>query len=171
MRAFGTTRGRSNDPFLEDYVDRQIDQFLIELQEKMTLIRKHQGEVNQGRKLIQEADAEDLERSARFRFHTALDSLQKRTSDVWNMLRYIFTELEGKGRFKPSLTRQDSENLFLAQSAFMATELGKAEDQITRYFFRSSATVHLSELHGENMLTHLYRVRETAKKVKEAVEP
>jgi hypothetical protein len=49
----------------------------------------------------------------------------------------------------------------------MAEETAQAERKIRHYFFESGSIVHAEDLTGENMLIHLFHVRQMAKELKD----
>ena len=58
------------------------------------------------------------------------------------------------------------ESVFRRQVEFMGEEIVEAERKIQPYFFESGRTVQVEDLRGENMLIHLYHVKQMAKKLK-----
>ena len=166
MRSFHNTSGWRNDPFVEDFIDRQIDHFLSQLQEKLSLLRAQFSHVEASREALLEVTSPQEQRSARLQWENSLRKVERYSGDVWNMLRYVFTGLEDRDRFKPRLSSHDMESVFRRQVEFMGEEIFEAERKIQHYFFQSGSTVQVEDLKGENMLIHLYHVRQLAKKLK-----
>ncbi len=166
MRSFHNTPGWRNDPFVEDFVDRQIDHFLSELQEKLLRLRSHFSHVEAAREALVQATSPQEQRRAQVRWEDSLKEVERYSGDVWNMLRYVFTGLEDRDEFKPRLSAHDLEACFRRQLGFMASEIGEAERKIYLYFFESGSTIQAGDLRGENMLIRLYHVRQMAKKLK-----
>jgi hypothetical protein len=166
MRSFHNTPVSRNDPFAEDFVDRQIDHFLSELQEKLLLLRSHFSSVQASRSALLEVISAEERQPARLRWENSLRQVERNSKDVWNMLRYVFTDLEDRDRFKPRFNFHDVESIFRRQTEFMGEEIAEAERKIKHYFFESGSTVQVEDLKGENMLIHLYHVRQLAKKLK-----
>ena len=166
MRSFHNTPGWRNDPFVEDFVDRQIDHFLSELQEKLLRLRSHFSHVEAAREALLQATSPQEQRRASLRWENSLKEVERYSGDVWNMLRYVFTGLEDRDGFKPRLSSHDLEVVFRGQVGFMAAEIGEAERKIHHYLFESGSTILVEDLRGENMLIHLYHVRQMAKKLK-----
>ena len=166
MRSFRNSPNWRNDPFIEDFVDRQIDHFLSQLQEKLSLLRSHFSQVESSREALLEVTSLQEEHSARLQWERSLREVEKNSGDVWNMVRYIFTGLEDRDRFKPRISSHDKELVFRRQVEFMGEEIVEAEREIQYYFFESGRTVQVEDLKGENLLIHLYHVRQLAKKLK-----
>ena len=166
MRSFHNTPGWRNDPFVEDFVDRQIDHFLKELQEKLLRLRSHFSHVEASREALLQATSPAEQRQAQLRWENSLKEVERKSGDVWNMLRYVFTGLEDRDGFKPRLSSHDLEVVFRQQVGFMAAEIGEAERKIHHYLFESGSTILVEDLRGENMLIHLYHVRQMAKQLK-----
>lgn len=166
MRSFHNTPGRRNNPFTEDFVDRQIDHFLSQLQEKLSLLRSHFSQVESSRTALLTVTSPQEQRSARLQWETSLRKVERYSGDVWNLLRYVFTDLEDRDRFKPRFSAADMESVFRRQVEFMGEEIVEAERKIQHYFFESGRTVQVEDLRGENMLIHLYHVKQMAKKLK-----
>ena len=167
MRSTGSTRFPGSDRFNDALIDRQINHYVTELREKLTLLQTHLGEVERESEAIREADSNQARRQARVSRKRALDGVQDHAGELWNMLRYIFVALEDKGDFKPLIETTDTGSLFEKEIQFMGEQIGKAEKRITQYFFETESTISLEDLKGENMLIHLYRVREMAKRLRE----
>ena len=166
MRSFRNMPSWRDDPFVEDFVDRQIDHFLSELREKLVLLRARFAHVEQGREAILEAASAEQVKPAQLRWKRSLRGVEKQAGDLWNMLRYVFTELKDRDGFKPRISRQDKESVFRKQMESMGQQINKAEKRIKQYFFEAESTVSLEDLKDENMLIHLYHVREMSKKLK-----
>ena len=167
MRSTGSTRFPGSDRFNDALIDRQIDHYVTELREKLTLLNTHFEEVEREREAIRQAASPQARGQARVSRRRALDGVQDQAGDLWNMLRYIFVALEDKGDSKPVIETTDTGSLFEKEIQFMGEQIGKAEKRITQYFFETERTISLEDLQGENMLIHLYRVREMAKKLRE----
>ncbi len=167
MRSTGSTRFPGSDRFNDALIDRQIDHYLTELREKLALLKTHFGEVERERETIRQASSTQARRQARVNRKRALGEVQDQAGDLWNMLRYIFVSLEDKGDFKPLIETTDTGSLFDKEIQFIGEQIEVAEKRITQYFFEADSTISLEDLQGENMLIHLYRVREMAKRLRE----
>ena len=166
MRSFGT-RGRGRrDPFLEDYIDRQIDHYLSELREKLAQLNNHFAQVEQAQETILQDSSAQAIGQARVRWRSALKGVQDEAGDLWNMLRFVLTVLEDKGDLKP-FEPQEPDSLYEKETQFIGEQIGKAEKRITEYLFQVESVIRLEDLKGENMLIHLYLAREMAKKIRE----
>lgn len=167
MRSSGSTRYPGSDRFNDALIDRQIDHYVKELREKLTLLKTHFGEVEREREAIRQAISTAERRQARVDRKRALGGVQEQAGDLWNMLRYIFVALEDKGDFKPLIETTDTGALFDKEIQFIGEQIEVAEKRITQYFFEADSTISLEDLQGENMMIHLYRVREMAKRLRE----
>ena len=167
MRSSGSTRYPGSDRFNDALIDRQINHYVKELREKLDLLKTHFGEVEREREAIRQALSTPARRQARVNRRRALGGVQEEAGDLWNMLRYIFVALEDKGDFKPLIETTDTGSLFDKEIQFMGEQIEVAEKRITQYFFEADSTISLEDLQGENMLIHLYRVREMAKRLRE----
>ena len=101
MRSFNRSGRARTDPFLEDYVDRQIDHYLEELHEKLSHLNNQFAQVKQAQETILQASSAEAGRQARVHWRNSLKGVQDRSGDVWNTLRYVLTVLEDKGDLKP----------------------------------------------------------------------
>ena len=165
MRSFNNSGRGSRDPFLEEYIDRQIDHFLEELTEKLAHLNNHFSQVEEAQEsILQDSSAQAISQ-VRIRWRKSLKGVQDEAGDLWNMLRYVFMDLEDKGDLKP-VEPQGSDSLYKKETQFIGEQLGKAEKRITEYFFRVESVIQLEDLKGENMLIHLYLAREMAKKLR-----
>ncbi len=165
MRSFGSSGRGRRDPFLDDYVDRQIDHYLSELREKLADLNNHFAQVEQAQEAILQGSSAQAIGRARVQWRNALKDVQDEASDLWNMLRYVLTVLEDKGDLPP-VEPQDPDSLYEKETQFIGEQIGKAEKRITEYLFRVASVIQLEDLKGENMLIHLYLAREMAKKIR-----
>jgi hypothetical protein len=167
MGAFQNSPGRRSNPFAENFIDRQIDNFLSELQDKLSLLRSQLAQVEASRASILETFSPEEQRLARRGWEQSLKGIERSSGDVWTMLRYLLTGLEDRDKFKPHFSAQDRGAGFQRQVEFMAEETAQAERKIRHYFFESGSIVHAEDLTGENMLIHLFHVRQMAKELKD----
>ena len=167
MRSSSRSRNSGRDRFNDALIDRQIDHYVTELREKLALLKTHFSEVERERETIRQATSTQVRRQARVNRKRALGGIQDQAGDLWNMLRYIFVALEDKGDFKPLIETTDTGSLFEKEIQFIGEQIEKAEKRITQYFFETESTISLEDLKGENMLIHLYRAREMAKRLRE----
>ncbi len=165
IRSFGASGRGRRDPFLEDYIDRQIDHYLSELREKLVDLNNHFGQVEQAQETILQGSSEQVIAQARVQWRKALKEVQDEAGDAWNMLRYVLTVLEDKGDLKP-VEPQEPGSLYERETHFIGEQIGKAEKRIIEYLFEVESVIQLEDLKGENMLIHLYRAREMAKKIR-----
>ncbi len=165
IRSFGTTGRGRRDPFLEDYIDRQIDHYLSELRKKLVDLKNHFSQVEQAQETILQGSSEQAIAQARVQWRNALKSVQDEAGDAWNMLRYVLTVLEDKGDLKP-VEPQEPGSLYESETHFIGEQIGKAEKRIIEYLFEVESVIQLEDLKGENMLIHLYLAREMAKKIR-----
>ncbi len=164
MRSFGTRRG-GRDPFVDDYIDGRIDHYLEELRETLALLNNHFVQVEQAQDTILQGSSAQAIGQARVQWKNAFKGVQDEAEDLWNLLRYVLTALKDKGDLTP-VEPQGSDALYVKETQFIGAQIGKAEQRITEYFFRAESVIRLDDLKGENMLIHLYRVREMAKKIR-----
>ncbi len=165
IRSFDTSARGRPDPFLDDYVDRQIDHYLSELREKLVDLNNYFAQVEQAQETILQGSSAQAIGQARVQWRNALKGVQDEAGDLWNMLRYVLTVLEDKGALKP-LEAQGPDSLYEKETQFIGEQIGKAEKRITEYFFQIESVIQLEDLKGENMLIHLYLAREMAKQIR-----
>lgn len=166
MRSFRNGERGRRDPFLEEYVDRQIDHYLSELREKLAYLNNHFAEVEQAQQTILQAFDTQAVGQARVEWRRALKGVQDEAGDLWNMLRYVLTALEDKDD-RRSVESQGPDSLYENETRFVGEQIQEAEKRITEYFFQVESVIQLEDLQGENMLIHLYLAREMAKKIRE----
>ena len=165
-RSFGSASRRRPDPFLENYIDRQIDHYLSELRGKLALLNNHLAVIERAQQTILQASSTQAVGQARVKWRNALREAQDEAGDLWNMLRYVFTALEDKGDLK-SVQAQGPDSVYENETRFIGEQIAKAEQRIVAYFFQVESVIQLDDLKGENMLTHLYLAREMAKKIRQ----
>ena len=165
MRSFNTSGRGRRDPFLEDYVDRQIDHYLKELTEKLAQLNNHFYQVEQAQEVILQDSSAQAVRQARVHWSNSLKGVQDKSGDVWNMLRYVLTVLKDKGDLPP-LEPQEPDSVYPHATQFIGRQIAEAEKRISEYFFQTHSVIQLEDLKGENMLIQLYLAREMAKQIR-----
>jgi hypothetical protein len=165
MRSFRTSGRGRRDPFLEDYVDRQIDHYVKELREELTRLNDHFAQVKQAQEKILQASSVQAGEQARVHWRNSLKGVQDKSGDLWNTLRYVLTVLEDKGDLK-DLESQGPASVYEKETLFIGEQIKEAEKRIIEYFFQTESVIQLEDLKGENMLIHLYLAREMAKQIR-----
>ncbi|MEE2821922.1 MAG: hypothetical protein VYA53_02965, partial [Acidobacteriota bacterium] len=92
--------------------------------------------------------------------------VEKYSGEIWNMLRYVFVQLEDRDDIKIKNGMASSNSILQERSMFLEEELVQAEKKIQEYFFESVKTIRAEDIRGENMLIHLHRVQQMAKVLK-----
>ena len=169
-RTFESLARGPDDPFMERYIDAQIDYYLKQL--RVRLLRMKVG-YSTARETIDEAAGspkKDLLLAQRQRWKNALKQLADAANGLRSMIETILVGgLEGKGDLKPKVGPSGKATAFASEMKFLEDEIGLAEQQILAYFFAQTHTVEVDEIRNQNMLVHLYRVREMAKKLRKAL--
>ena len=85
-----------HDLFVEKFVDQQIDYFLSQLQEKLSLLRFHFSRVEASLVTLLEAPSSQEQQLAHLQWENSLREVERYSGDAWNLLRYVFTGLEDR---------------------------------------------------------------------------
>ncbi len=160
----------SDDPFMGRYIDAQIDHYLKNVRVK--LLRMKVG-YSTARETIDEGSVglkKKLSVVQRKRVKNALKQLADAANGLRSMIATILLGgLDGKGDLRPRVGPTGKETAFASEMKFLEDEISLAEERILGYFFSQTHTVEVDEIRNQNMLVHLYRVREMAKKLRKAL--
>lgn len=146
---------RVNKPFLERYVDQQIDHFLEVMESDLSQMRQAFEEAEGARlRWLAGEDPED-----RKSLRDSLREVERRAGDLRGRLRHILRGIDDRKNFSPP--KQEGP-LFEGTFEFLREHVDKAEDGIRDYFFRANPTVRYEDLQDENLLVHLYWIDRAA---------
>lgn len=166
MGVFHNMSGRSNVPLVESLVDRRIDHFLLELQEKLSVLQSHVANMDSSRLAMAKAVSSEEYLRPCLSWKASTEVVEKYSGEIWNMLRYVFVQLEDQDDLKIKDGGGSSNSILQEQSRFLEEELVQAGKKIQEYFFESVKTIRAEDIRGENMLIHLHRVQQMAKALK-----
>lgn len=151
---------RINRPFLERYVDDQIDHFLEVMESDLAQMRQAFEEADRARlRCLAGENPED-----RRAFRDSLRELERRAGDLRGRLRFILRGIDDRKSFSPP--KQEGP-LFEAAFEFLREHVEKAENGIRDYFFGTNPTVRYEDLQDENLLIHLYWIDRAAAHIRE----
>ena len=163
---YGRTYYRGNMRFLEQSVDRLVDDFLAQVIKKLGTLKGHFNEVQQARDEILAGAFNDKGRhEAQLHWKNSLKAVAKQAEDLRKLFSYVLRGLDNKSHFKPVIGGQASSSGYQSEIWFIGEQILKAEQRIRDYFFMPTHTVHVEELRGENMMIYLYRVRKMSAKL------
>lgn len=151
--------------FLERYVDRLVDDFLTQVNERLSRLEEHFGEVLQARERMLDASGENDERRQEVRWKHSLEAMADEADDLRKMISHVLRGLDSKTDFKPVIHVQAGSSGYHHEINFIEEQLEKAERRIQNYFLSPTHTVHIQDLKGENMMIYLYRIRKMAEKL------
>ncbi len=155
---------------MDRYIDAQIDHYLKNVRIKLLRMKVGYSTVRETINVIADDSKYELSAVKRERVQNALKQLANAAKGLRSMIENILLgELEGKGDLKPKVGPSGRETAFASEIKFLEDEIGLAEDRIRGYFFTRNHTVEVDEIRNQNMLVHLYRVREMAKKLRKAL--
>ena len=158
----------ANDFFVERYIDRRIDVFLQQVREKLSNLKSRFAQVQEIRERTLSAPATGRDAVLnRKEWRRQLKELRDVANALRETLAFIFTDLDSKGGFKPKIEDRAVKTGFDGEMNFMEEQIKKAEQRIVDYLFVPRNTVNLQDLQDENMLIHLYRVKELADEIRD----
>jgi hypothetical protein len=152
--------------FIEHFVDRQIDYYLLQLSEKLDSIDVDFARLERAAEVLVQKPSAEKSIQAQQGWKEALERIEDQAGDLRNMLSYVFAELESKDDFKLKIEEESLNSVFEQERRYLGQQIFKAVRRIKTYFFESNNTIESKDLAGENMLIYLYRVKETAKGLK-----
>lgn len=167
-------RSLENDEFAERFIDRQIDNYLKDIEDQLAQLETNltAAELLRERILTYRADpATDQEyREALGRFEMALNKVQNHAGNLKDQLEYAFSGLEGKKKLTHKIDSTSLENFYEEELRFLRRRAQEAERRIRDYLFFSVNTVDVKELQQETMLVCLYQVQQMAKEIRKSLK-
>ncbi len=155
---------------MDRYIDAQIAHYLKNVKVKLLRMKVGYSTARETIDKIVGVPRKQLPEVQRQRLKNALKNLADAANGLHSMIETILLGgLEGKGDLRPRVGSSGRETAFATEMKFLEDEIGLAEDRILGYFFARDHTVEVDEIRNQNMLVHLYRVREMAKKVRKAL--
>jgi len=154
---------RSSDPMAERFVNIQVDQFLTELEQKLTAMKSTVRELEAVRQDAVSDHATD-DASTRARMRQLAEDMGNRAEDLFDMVALVVVDLRAKNDVRPP-SSSDAE-FFGKEVGFLRKQVGKAEGRIKALFLQPTHTVDLEELRGDNVLTELKSIEEVSKDIK-----
>lgn len=164
-RFFNNSPGlEPNQRFREEYIDRRIDHFLTEIQDKLEIIHQLYGQASRHRsEALDPENSEQTKAVAVREFEKTLDELKGKVDSLRDQLALIFRGLDHKRDLEQAPKSEDTTAPFYgSEMAFIADQLEKADARIREYFFLSLNTVRWDHLQDQNMLVNLYWAQKMA---------
>ncbi|MDA2932808.1 hypothetical protein MYX82_00540 [Acidobacteria bacterium AH-259-D05] len=152
-----------NMRFLEQYVDRLVDDFLAQVIKKLGTLEGHFNQVQQARDEILAGAFNDKGRhEAQARWKHSLKGVADQAESLRKMISYVLIDLDNKSNFTPVIRGDSNRSLYQDEIRFIEEQMIKAERRIKDFFFLPTHAIHVDDLKGENMMIYLYRVRKMA---------
>lgn len=164
-RFFNTTPGvEPNRRFREEYIDRRIDHFLEEIEEKLEIIHQLYDRASQHRSNALGRGIPEQEKTLAIQgLETTLDELKGKTDSLRDQLALVFRGLDHKRDLEEAEQVGDpAAPLYGTEMAFIGDQLDKADTRIREYLFLSLNTVRWDHLQDQNMLVNLYWAQKMA---------
>jgi len=163
---YGRTYYRGNVRFLEQQVDRLVDDFLKRVSQKLYALKTHLNEVQQAREeVLSLVPDSQNRRNTQKQWKDSCKSLGNEAKGLRKMLSYVPRGLDNKNDFKPQIQNDPGNSGFQKEIKFIEEQIAKAEQRINDYFFVATHTVNAENLKGENMMIYLYRVEKISQKL------
>jgi hypothetical protein len=159
------------DPFVEEFVDRQIDAFIGEIRSKLEELKTNLSVAEKLReRLISENMQPSVLHSAVRAFDAALEETEDSADDLRDMLSTVLVGLERKGSFKESIFESSYGNWYEKEVRYIRERITDSEKRIHSYLFESRNVVHANELKEESMMTCLFFAEQMAKIIRKDME-
>jgi hypothetical protein len=164
----------ANDDFTERFIDRQIDNYLEELEKQLDRLEINMtvAEGLRARILTIRTDSTLTQQyeEALEGFEEALEEVQKGADRLKDQLEYAFTGLQGKRRLDQVVDSTSQEDFYREELLFLRRQIDEADERIRNYLFRSVNTVDVKELQEETMMVCLYQVEQMAREVRKSLK-
>lgn len=141
--------------FVDQFVDRRIEYFLQQIEDRLTEVRRLEEEIRGARATATPGAAPALKK--------ALRQLERELGDLRGALSPIFLELKSKSRFRPSIEASSQAPHFAAEFEFLHDRINRAERTIREYLFSAGSTVSVGTLQEGDMLISLVEAARMAR--------
>lgn len=157
--------------FLETFIDQQIDHYVMGVEERLRRLMAHLTVSENLRIRLLDLRAEGREAEpayaeGRILFRKELEEVEDAADRLRDHLEMAAAGLKGKSKLEYQLSPERREDLFGREILFIRTQVDKAETGIRDYLFRSTNTVSLEEIQGQNMLVRLHWAEQMAKRIR-----
>ena len=153
--------------FIENLIDRQIDNYITELDKRLKDIKSQSASLEVAAKGLRFGEEGPNYLQSRKMWKESMGKIHDDARALHRMISYVLTGLENKDDVEINIGLEAKKIGFKKERLYLQKEIVKAEQRIRDYFFKPKHTIHLEELKGENMLIQLYRVRKITQKLKE----
>jgi hypothetical protein len=157
------------DEFVENFVDSQIDALLTEIQEKLNNLNQTCDMATKLRERWMNAPAQE-KNPARIALVATLRRLADRSDDLADRLSSLFVGLKRDKKIDFVRSSKDNSDAFRREFEFLQLQVTEATRLVDDYFFRSTNTVTVTDLGGENMLVRLdwaeFMAKDLAKRIR-----
>jgi hypothetical protein len=148
-----------NETFMENYVDRQIDAFLADIEGRLEGLKYWMAEAERNHEALLCSEDAAEKNEPRRRLAAALKEVDNIAGGLKRRLENVFLRLDGKEKLPIEIAREGD---FREEMAFLRKQADIADRRIRDYLFRTTNTVPYVHLQGENMMIRLYWAEKTA---------
>ena len=162
---------RTNDPFVTQYVNRQIGYYLGRIRSALVMLKVHCEEVQEIRANSMVDNRLQMTPEFRKKWRKALGDLSRDARRLKNLIGSILLGLARKDSKRPRVRSVGGRDGYGPEVAYLRRELALAERRIEDFFYKPTNTVSFEDLRDrKTMLVHLYHVQEMAKRLRNAVD-
>ena len=162
---------RTNDPFVTQYVDRQIGYYLKRIRASLVMLKVQCEEVQEIRATAMVDNQFRMTPEFRKKWRKALGDLSRDARGLKNLIGSILLGLARKDSKRPRVRSLGGRDGYAPEVAYIRRELSLAERRIEDFFYKPTNTVSFEDLRDrKTMLVHLYHVQEMAKRLRDAVK-
>ena len=163
---YGRRLYRGNMRFLEQSVDRLIDDFLARVSQKLDALKLHFNTALRNREETLSGASDPRSRlQAQARWKDSMEEVADKSKALRRTLSYVLRGLNSKSDFKPEIEAHAHISGFQKEIQFIQEQILKAEQRIKDYFLLPTHTINLEDLQGQNMMIYLYRVEKMSKEL------
>lgn len=154
-----------NEEFLERFVDRQVDQFVEDIDRRLEELTAA-SEMVEGLRVRYVEEGSGVDRQeVRRALVGSLRRIADQTSGLAGRLAMVFRGLERRKRLDIRITPESRALGFVEEIDFMSRQIAEADRLVRDYLFRGTSTVRLEDLGGEDMLVRLDWAEKMAREV------
>jgi hypothetical protein len=149
--------------FVQQLIDRRIEHFVQQVQEKLQNLENHLDDTV---RLRETAWAAEPDAQARERWEDALKQVEDQAKDLRGHLSAVLSDFSRRGSSRPEADPASLYSGFREETDYLRDRFDRAQKQIRDYFFIPTNVVDVSGLKDENMLILLGNIEDMAKDIR-----
>jgi hypothetical protein len=150
------------DPIAERFVDWNVEQFLLRVEESMNSLKTRFADLESTRREAL-SHSQRMSSSDRQRLRAVAGELANDASKLLRMVSMVIWNVKTDRSVATEVS--PSSDFLAAELSFLRTQVEKAEESLNDLFLEPSHTVTVGELRGDNVLSQLKSIEVMSKQI------